>query len=292
MSDDKVENSPATEDTSRKTTWAVVIVIVAAVIAAVIWWWLPSEKPQQQEKVVVEQSTSTEVEAESYEPEEPAEQEPEPLPEPVEPEPEPVEQTEEDPEPEQIALPELNNSTPTVLQELDSSDINIRPLKSSQLIRDAVVLADNISNGTIVRDRTIVQRPDGRFSVIEVDGELYIDESSYRRYDALVDWFVSLDAYALADNYELFKPLVQEAYAEIGYPDSNFDDTLIEAIDVLLSTPVPEGLVEVNADSVMYTYADDAYEALPAAQKQLLRMGPDNIERIKQKLREIQRALQ
>lgn len=292
MSDDKVENPPATEDASRKTTWAVVIVIVVAVIAAVIWWWLPSEKLQQQEKVVVEQSTSTEVEAESYEPEEPSEQEPETLPEPVEPEPEPVEQTEEDPEPEQIALPELNNSTPTVLQELDSSDINIRPLKSSQLIRDAVVLADNISNGSIVRDRTIVQRPDGRFSVIEVDGELYIDESSYHRYDALVDWFVSLDAYALADNYELFKPLVQEAYAEIGYPDSNFDDTLIEAIDVLLSTPVPEGLVEVNADSVMYTYADDAYEALPAAQKQLLRMGPDNIERIKQKLREIQRALQ
>ncbi|ATZ73630.1 DUF3014 domain-containing protein [Idiomarina sp. X4] len=289
MSDDKVENSPATEDASRKTTWAVVIVIVVAVIAAVVWWWLPSEKPQQQEKVKVEQSTSTEVETEPYQPEEP-EEEPEPLPEPVEPE--PVKQTEEAPEPEQIALPELNNSTPTVLQELDSSDINIRPLKSSQLIRDAVVLADNISNGSIVRDRTIVQRPDGRFSVIEVDGELYIDESSYRRYDALVDWFVSLDAYALADNYELFKPLVQEAYAEIGYPDSDFDSTLIEAIDVLLSTPVPEGLVEVKADSVMYTYADDAYEALPAAQKQLLRMGPDNIERIKQKLREIQKALQ
>jgi hypothetical protein len=291
MSDDKVENSPATEDASRKTTWAVVIVIVVAVIAAVVWWWLPSEKPQQQEKVKVEQSTSTEVETEPYQPEEP-EEESEPLPEPVEPEPESAKQPEEAPEPEQIALPELNNSTPTVLQELDSSDINIRPLKSSQLIRDAVVLADNISNGSIVRDRTIVQRPDGRFSVIEVDGELYIDESSYRRYDALVDWFVSLDAYALADNYELFKPLVQEAYAEIGYPDSDFDNTLMEAIDVLLSTPVPEGLVEVKADSVMYTYADDAYEALPAAQKQLLRMGPDNIERIKQKLREIQKALQ
>ncbi|ASG65075.1 hypothetical protein CEW91_02430 [Idiomarina piscisalsi] len=291
MSDDKVENSPATEDASRKTTWAVVIVIAVAVIAAVVWWWLPAEKPQQQEKVKVEQSTSTEVEAEPYQPEEP-EEESEPLPEPVEPEPEPAKQPEEAPEPEQIALPELNNSTPTVLQELDSSDINIRPLKSSQLIRDAVVLADNISNGSIVRDRTIVQRPDGRFSVIKVDGELYIDESSYRRYDALVDWFISLDAYALADNYELFKPLVQEAYAEIGYPDSDFDNTLMEAIDVLLSTPVPEGLVEVKADSVMYTYADDAYEALPAAQKQLLRMGPDNIERIKQKLREIQKALQ
>ena len=51
----------------------------------------------------------------------------------------------------------------------------------------------------------IVQRPDGRFSVIEVDGELYIDEipTVVTASSRLV---VSLDAYALADNYELFKP--------------------------------------------------------------------------------------
>ncbi len=42
----------------------------------------------------------------------------------------------------------------------------------------------------------------------------------------------------------------------------------------------------------MYTFADDSYESLPAAQKQLLRMGPDNIQRVKDKLREIRRALQ
>lgn len=291
MSDDQVENSSATEVASRKTTWALVIIIAIAIIAAAIWWWLPSEKPSQQETVVVEQSTSSEVEVSPIETEEPT-TDPDPLPEPVEPEPEQTEPVEEKSEPEPVALPELNNSTPTVLQELDSDDINIRPLKSSQIIRDAVVLADNISNGSIVRDRTIVQRPDGRFSVIKVDGQLYIDDSSYRRYDALVDWVVSLDAHVLAKNYEMFKPLVQEAYSEIGYPESDFNDTLNDAIKVLLSTPVPEGLVEVKADSVMYTYANDAYETLPAAQKQLLRMGPDNIKRLKEKLKEIQRALQ
>lgn len=294
MSDEQVETSPATEEASRKTTWVVVTLIVLAIIAALVWWWLPAsdEDKRKTEKVQVDQQQSTEVEVESYK-EEAVEPEPEIEPEPVPTQPTPEPEPEPEPEPvESIALPELDNSTPTVLQNLDSSDINIRPLKSSQLIRDAVVLVDNMSNGSIVRDRTIVQRPDGRFSVIEVDGELYIDESSYRRYDALVDWFVSLDPYALVENYQLFKPLVQKAYADIGYPETNFSNTLLEAIDVVLGTPVPEGLVQVEDDNVMYTYANDAYEALPAAQKQLLRMGPENTKRVKQKLREIRRALQ
>jgi hypothetical protein len=292
MSDDQVETSPATEEASRKTTWVVVSLIVLAVIAAIVWWWLPAseDKKPQTETVEVDQQQSTEVAVESYD-EETAEPEPELELEPIPTEPEAAPEPQE-PEPEPIALPELDESTPTVLQNLDSAEINIRPLKSSQLIRDAVVLMDNISNGSIVRERTIVQRPDGRFKVLEVDGELYIDESSYHRYDALVDWFVSLEADILVENYELFKPLVQEAYAEIGYPESDFDSTLLEAIEVALDTPVPDGLVQVKDDSVMYTFADDSYESLPGAQKQLLRMGPDNIQRVKDKLREIRRALQ
>jgi hypothetical protein len=292
MSDDQVETSPATEEASRKTTWVVVSLIVLAVIAAIVWWWLPAseDKKPQTETVEVDQQQSTEVAVESYD-EETAEPEPELELEPIPTEPEAAPEPQE-PEPEPIALPELDESTPTVLQNLDSAEINIRPLKSSQLIRDAVVLMDNISNGSIVRERTIVQRPDGRFKVLEVDGELYIDESSYHRYDALVDWFVSLEADILVENYELFKPLVQEAYAEIGYPESDFDNTLLDAIEVALDTPVPDGLVQVEDDSVMYTFADDSYESLPAAQKQLLRMGPDNIQRVKDKLREIRRALQ
>ncbi len=210
MSDDQVETSPATEEASRKTTWVVVSLIVLAVIAAIVWWWLPAseDKKPQTETVEVDQQQSSEVEVESYD-EETAEPEPELELEPIPAEPEAAPEPQE-PEPEPIALPELDESTPTVLQNLDSAEINIRPLKSSQLIRDAVVLMDNISNGSIVRERTIVQRPDGRFKVLEVDGELYIDESSYHRYDALVDWFVSLEADVLVENYELFKPLVRK----------------------------------------------------------------------------------
>lgn len=299
MSENTTETQTDTEQkksAAARTTGIAVVVIIVAVVVAVLWWWLSADSQGQQSNNK-EQLTETATQQQQVKQAEPTpvieqpkpaveqsaateEQAPEPAPEPVE---------QPEPKPE---LPPLNESTPTVLQTLDSSGIAIQPLKSSQLIRDTVVIIDNLGNGSLVRDRTIVQRPDGRFSVIEVDGQLYIDEESYQRYDALVDWFVSLEPQALLENYKLFKPLLQEAYAEIGYPDKSFNDAIIEAINTLLDTPVPETLVAVEDDEVMYTYTNPAYEALPPAQKQLLRMGPDNIERVKAQLRDIKQVFQ
>ncbi|RUO80766.1 DUF3014 domain-containing protein [Idiomarina tyrosinivorans] len=275
---------------NRGTIWGVVIILVLAAAAAVWWFVNQDAEPKAPAKTTMEI------------PQQPQEKtvEPEPEPEPQAPAMEEASTDEDDqtamaaePEPEpEVVLPELGESTPTVLQRLDTSDMNIQPLKSSQLIRDAVVLVDNLRNGLVVRDRTIVQRPEGRFSVVEVDDKLYIDEVSYHRYDTLVDWFVSLDPQALVDNLDYFYPLVEEAYGDIGYPDKPFTESLLEAINVLLDTPVPDSLVEVKDDQVMYTYADPALEALPPAQKQLLRMGPANIQRVKKQLRNIKAALQ
>ena len=290
MTDDNM-NQQGEQQRSSSATWIAVGIIVLVIIAALVWWWI-SAGANDQSKTQTEPSQPEPVTqtVESDQAEEPTEED-KPAPtleaEPV-PEPEPEPESEPEPAPE---LPELDKSTPTILQTLDTSGISIQPLKSSQLVRDAVVIIENLRNGTLVRERTVVQRPDGRFRVLEIDGELYIDEQTYQRYDALVDWFVSLEEQALVENYELFKPLMNEAFADIGYPDSDMTDAVYEAIDVLLDTPVPESLVQVKDDEVMYTYADPAYESLPPAQKQLLRMGPDNIERIKSKLREIRKVL-
>ena len=283
------DNYPGKESSSNTARWVVAVIIVAIIIGGVSWWMLSGSNNNEAKQTQSMDLPKQPEEAPAVEPKEPEPQpQPEPDPEPAA-TPEPTTEVVEEPEPA-ITLPDLNESTPTVLQELDNSGIEIQPLKSSQLIKDAVVIIDNLRNGMLVTDRTVVQRPDGRFSVIEVEGDLYIDEQSYQRYDPIVDWFTSLDANALVDSYELFKPLLQEAYGEIGYPDSEFKNAIIEAINVLLETPVPESLVQVDDDSVMYTYHDSSLEALPPAQKQLLRMGPNNIERIKAKLREVKAA--
>lgn len=308
MTDD---NSTQQRDNRSLTTRIVVAIVAVIVIVLALWWLIPTQETSESQRQPVatepamqpaeEQSVATQPKSEP----EPAETVVASEPEPVESEPvssdtessvntaEQQTATESEPKPEpKPELPELANSTPTVLQTLDSSGIEIQPLKSSQLVTDTVVIVDNLRNGSLVRDRTIVQRPDGRFKVLEIDGSLYIDEQSYRRYDALVDWFVSLDEEALVENYKLFKPLLAEAYANIGYPDAEFRGAMIEAINVLLDTPVPETLVEVNDDEVMYTFAKPSYENLPSAQKQLLRMGPDNIKRLKGKLTSLKQEFQ
>jgi hypothetical protein len=81
--------------------------------------------------------------------------------------------------------------------------------------------------------------------------------------------------------------LFQQAYAEIGFRDVNFDDTLRRAITNVLSTADVEGPFQLVKPSVMYLYADASIENLQEVHKQLIRIGPENTEKLKAKLRQI-----
>ena len=113
--------------------------------------------------------------------------------------------------------------------------------------------------------------------------------NSYGRYDALVAQIYYADIDAVYDTYERFYPLFQKAYERLGYPDAYFNDRLIEVIDHLVATPMPEGPIVLPRPNVLYEFADPDLEALSSGQKLMLRMGPNNaatIKRLLQKLRE------
>jgi hypothetical protein len=85
--------------------------------------------------------------------------------------------------------------------------------------------------------------------------------------------------------------VIEEAYRELGYPGTEFQETLEEAIDVLLKTPIPEGEILLEEKVTTYTFADPNLEALSDIRKHFLRMGPQNVRKIKAKLREIKEVL-
>lgn len=259
-------------------TIAVVIALAAAVIA---WLWVnqqrPCPGPIEQPKVV----EVVEPELPAQQPQEQLEELPQELPEPLE-----IEVVEE-----QIILPELATSTADVLEQLQQAQQDTSVLTSNQLIRDAVVFIDNLRNGVVVRDKAGVDGPRSAFRVLEQNDKLYIDPRSYDRYNTLVDWFVSLDTEVLVTLMERYRPLIVAALAEIGYPDTAPEQVLLDAIAVLNDTPAVGTVVELTDDSVMYRFADPALESLPDAQKQMLRLGPDNIRRVKLKLSAIQAAV-
>ena len=59
------------------------------------------------------------------------------------------------------------------------------------------------------------------------------------------------------------------------------------AIVEMLRVPVVEGDIELAPSGIVYGFVDPRLEGLSAAQKHLLRMGPQNVRTIHGKLREI-----
>jgi hypothetical protein len=96
---------------------------------------------------------------------------------------------------------------------------------------------------------------------------------------------------ALVSRYVEMYPLFQQAYAELGYPNRNFNDRLVEAIDDLLAAPELSAPAELEQPKVLYQFADPELEQRSAGQKVMMRMGADNARRVKAKLREIRREL-
>ncbi|HET8816561.1 MAG TPA: DUF3014 domain-containing protein [Pseudidiomarina sp.] len=268
------------DESGRGKLIVTVIVVLAIAVAVVLWLWSQQSEPAPQP---VDIPVAVDVEEPEPEPEVIAE--PEPMPT-VELEAEPV----AEPEPE-VELPALGESTPEVLSYLETAEQSVAPLRSEQLVRDATVFVDNLRNGIVIRDKAIIEGPQTRFRVLEQNDKLYVDPRSFDRYNTVVDWFVSLDTAVLVDGLDRYEPLVKQALSEIGYPDAEPETVLIEAIDMLLATPSVGTVIELNDDKVMYRYADPELESLPDAQKQMLRMGPDNIRRVKLKLESLKAEL-
>jgi hypothetical protein len=83
------------------------------------------------------------------------------------------------------------------------------------------------------------------FAVQQSGGRTTIDPRSYRRYDAMATAIGSLDPGASAKLYSIFRPRLREAYGELGFPNTPFDTTLEDALVTLVSTPVPDGPIDV-----------------------------------------------
>ncbi len=188
------------------------------------------------------------------------------------------------------------NTSDIVVREL-VSEISANPklaswLVNEDLVRRFVASVNNISSGISPQAHLDFLRPKEGFEVDQRrGGVLVIETDSYGRYDFVAQVFASLDTDGTLALYGELKPLIDEAYAEIGPANAEFDDRLDRAFDLLLAVPVLEEPAQVEQLIVTYAWADDRLEALSGAQRHFLRMGPDNVRLIQGKLRELRAAL-
>ena len=196
----------------------------------------------------------------------------------------------EEPDSPVVQLPSLNDSDSFVFEGLRAFSNGvavIRLLASDQLVRKFVVLVENISRGEYPQSGLPYRGIEQEMPVQNIDENLFVmDASAHGRFDQIVDIFVALDTDQALTLYRSLSPLFQQAYAEIGFRNVNFDDTLRSAVNIILRTPYIEGPYQLVKPSVMYVYADASIENLQNVQKQLIRIGPENTEKVKVKLRD------
>jgi hypothetical protein len=193
-----------------------------------------------------------------------------------------------------IDVPPLDQSDQVVrglVKQITSNPRIAAWLASDGLIRTVVVAIENVAEGSTPAGRFRVLKPASGFEAIARGGNLQIAPRSYQRYDDLADAAASIDAAGAARLYTTLKPRIDEAYRDLGFPDTPFDRTLERAIVALLRTPAPDSAARLEPKGIGYGFVDPALEGLTAAQKQLLRTGARNVRIIQSSLRQIALAL-
>ena len=200
-----------------------------------------------------------------------------------------------EPEGGAIMLPPLAESDEAVrrlVAALSSNPQFASWLVTDDLVRRFVVAVENVAEGSNPSQRLPFLKPNERLGTVGADVELRIDPASYARYNRTAAIVESVDAAGSAELYHTIRPLIDEAYRELGHPEGGFDATLERAIRHLLETPIVERLdPRLVPRSIFLEYADEDLESLTPIQKQLLAMGPDNVRIVQAKLRELAAAL-
>jgi len=195
---------------------------------------------------------------------------------------------------EMLDLPELDASDEVVRRVV--SGLSARPqwaswLVSDDLVRRFVLAVVSVADGRSPAEHLPFLAPEDPFTVRESGEGMVVDPQSYHRYDVVAATVASLDTQGVAKLFRQLHPLMEDAYRELGLPNRSFDDAVRQAFAQVLDTKVPAPPVAVEPDGGLWAYRAPDVEGLTPAQKNLVRMGPDNAALVQAKLRELADAM-
>ena len=205
--------------------------------------------------------------------------------------------------PTSLPLPELEGSDDLFRKQwarLWSGTDVANGTKTEQLVRKATVLLDNFAQGKIVRNSLSTLTLKSPFVVDLVQPEtneqdsvdvFQLNPKSYQRYSPIVTAITAVETHQIIRFYRQFRPLLQQAYKELGYPAGGIDDVVLTTLQKIQTAPIVEGEIRLIQPKVMYEFQNQNLEQRSALDKQLIRMGPANTRLLQQKARELELVL-
>jgi len=179
-----------------------------------------------------------------------------------------------------LVLPTLRDSDEFVLGKVSEWDLPVIWMDNESLISRFTALVTSVSAGELPRKQLDFLAPKVGFKVFRDGEKIYVNPENYRRFDALVDSIESLPLGGLSGLLRESDPLFRLSLRQLGMPGSP-ESYLLTALDRVIRLPTIPPKVELIQAVVVFQFADTELEALPEFEKQLIRMGPMNVERLR-----------
>jgi hypothetical protein len=191
-------------------------------------------------------------------------------------------------------LPQLDRSDTDVISHLlEVSDGGFQSwLIQEHLIRKFVRAVNALEEGKLVSQYRPFAAPESTFSALKTGESWQIQPENYQRYTPYLESLEQVGPAGLAQLYQHYSPLLQQAYEELGVDKGSFKDVTLRALTRISKTPIPPADTPLARPSVTYKFAAPELEQRSAVEKLLFRLGPDNSARLKKLASELLTELQ
>lgn len=160
-------------------------------------------------------------------------------------------------------------------------------LVTDDLLHRFVEAVEAVADGYSPAEQLEFMAANGSFLVREDQGRLIIAAGTYRRYSLAVEVLSSVEAERAVAVFRELEPEIEAIRRDMAWHRGDFEDRLRLAVDHLLAVEIPSGPMAVERRTASYAFADDEYELLSGAQRQLLRMGRSNAMAVQAKLHDL-----
>lgn len=201
-------------------------------------------------------------------------------------------QAERRPPRQPLDLPALASSDDmlrALVGQLSRDPLLARLLATRELVRNMTLAVVQIGDGRTPAASLATLRPSAR---LETGASGKVESANFERWESAVRALQSIPAKDAAKVYVNVKPLFDEAYRELGYPQGDFDLAVVKAIRMLNATPEVTGDLVLLRREGYFEHDNPALRSLPPVQKQLILLGPNHRRRVLSWLQEVAATLE
>lgn len=204
----------------------------------------------------------------------------------------PIQQPELAPEPQPaLSLEALNTRLPDEMAAWRVEPLGSSFARQSNALERGIAMIDNLRQGEVPYKLLPIARPKQAFSIVDNGLAVSMNPQGFSRYDGLVDTLTRLDTEAVIRFFRQCQSTLESAWAALGYTELSLENAILATLDAVLLTPEIPPDARLLKKEANWVYEDETLEALPALQKQIIRMGPKNTQSVQDIARSLRGAM-